>query len=58
MFNIEELKRYNNNVLYELKKALKRDIKKYEKEDNRTLYQFTMLSINDINYILELRGEK
>ncbi len=58
MFNVEELKRYNNNVLYELKKALKRDIKKYEKQGNNTLYQFTMLSINDINNILDLRGEK
>lgn len=58
MFNIEELKRYDNNILYELKKVLKRDIKRYEKEDNRTLYQFTRQSINDINHILELRGEK
>lgn len=57
MFNIEELKRYNNNVLYELKKILKKDIKKYEEEDNRTLYQFTMISINDINNILESREE-
>ena len=58
MFNIEELKRCSNNVLYELNKVLKRDVKKYEKQGNNTLYQFTMLSINDINYILELRGEK
>lgn len=58
MFNLEELKRYNNNVLYELKKILKKDIKKYEKQGNNTLYQFTMISINDINNILELRGEK
>lgn len=57
MFNLEELKRYNNNVLYELKKVLKRDIKKYEKQGNNTLYQFTMISINDINNILESRGE-
>lgn len=58
MFNVEELKRYNNNVLYEFKKILKRDIKKYEKQGNNTLYQYTIKSINDINYILELRGEK
>lgn len=58
MFRLEELKRCSNNVLYELKKVLKRDIKKYEKQGNNTLYQFTMQSINEINYILELRGEK
>jgi hypothetical protein len=58
MFNIEELKRYNNNVLITFKKTLKRDLKKYLKDGNNTLYQLTMKNINDISYILEARGEK
>lgn len=58
MFNVEELKRCSNNMLYELKKVLKKDIKKFEKEDNRTLYQYYQLQLNEINYILKLRGEK
>ena len=58
MFNIEELKRYDNNILYELKKVLRRELKNNKKQGDNTLYQFTIQSIKDINYILELRGER
>lgn len=57
MFEKEELKRYSNNILFEFRKSLEKDLKKQKKADNNTLIQFTTIDINLINEILELRGE-
>ena len=58
MFGIEELKRYSNNLLYEFQRDLRNELKYYKKVDNNTMAQITLMDINTINYILELRGEK
>lgn len=57
MFELEELKRYSTNVLYEFKKTLKKELKEYDKFGNTTMYQITLKNINNINHILELRDE-
>lgn len=57
MFNVNELKKLDNNILYDLLKVLKAHLKLYTIRELTTLAQNTTASINTIKEVLKLRGE-
>lgn len=56
MFNVEELKRHNNNTLSMLRYVLGNDLKRYTMFNDTNMIEFISNDIMIIDEILKLRG--